>query len=443
MLKRLVICALALIMSVFLCSCPSSSDDLSSEEEISNQNGEESESGQSGESENSNMSSDIPTPVITPVSVMYFAYDQSPYAVMVGTCEDGAVVRAVTSDGQSVFSQSFYGWFSVRVKYSSGLETTLTQEIGGVRAEGETLYGKPPTRPGDAEGVVAGGNFQFFYEKCLRDFKRQNLPSESALNSLTNRIKTRVNELKNNGMNTKIIYIIAPSVISIYPELVPDEYAQGAGKTKRQLIIEAIRKGGAVAIDLDEVFTLHKYDELPLYYKTDSHWTEYGAFVAYRELFGIIKEDFPSAAPYDFDYFDWYSGYFKTGDMLNYLKMTSPVYLTPGFFDSDCLEYSFFRSMKTDVTGVERKRFKETGVYSEEVTYRHFIAANRPELPNAIVIRDSYGTQLTDLIAGNLNNTLFQKMWDYTYSVNNIVRYNADYVIYILSEWNADQALYG
>ncbi len=391
--------------------------------------------------EESSMETSSPD-TITPIKIMYCSYDQKPYAVIVGTCGEGAVVHASVADGQEIDSKSFYGWFSVRFKHTSGETVVLTQSINGVLSGGEAAYNGTPANPGKDEGIVAGNDSQFFYSKCLNDFMCTNLPSDGELQALTTRIKERIKGIEDAGLDTKIIYILAPSPIAIYPEAVPENYKQGQGKTRRVKVMDALRAAGATVIDLEGVFNEHKNDAQTIYYKTDSHWTEYAAFLAYTELFNVIKADFPDAAPYDYDYFNWYSGYFKTGDMLNYLKMTTPVYLTPGFFDSDCLEYSWFRDLSTDLTGVKRKRFDETGVYSEEVTAMNLVETKRSGLPNCIVIRDSYGTQLNDLIAGNMNVTYYQRMWDYTYNLGNIKRYEADYVIYILAEWNVGQVLY-
>ena len=415
---------------------------LSSEESAEASKEESSEESYTETSKEESSTENSSTEEKAPIEIMYCSYDQNPYAVIVGTCDNDAVIHASVSDGQEIDSKSFYGWFSIRFKYTSGKAVTLTQTVGGAPVEGNAVYNGTPITPGRDEGIVAGKDFQFFYSKCLNDYMCTNLPSNSELSALTERIEERIENIEDAGLNTKIIYIIAPSTISVYPEAVPDEYKQGEGDTRRRKIMDALKEAGATVIDLDGVFAEHKNDTQTIFYKTDSHWTEYAAFLAYTELFNAIKEDFPDAAPYDYDYFNWYSGYFKTGDMLNYLKMTTPVYLTPGFFDSDCLEYSWFRDLSTDVTGVKRKRFDETGVYSEEVTAMNLVNTNRDNLPNCIVIRDSYGTQMNDLISGNMNVTYLQRMWDYTYNLSNIQRYDADYVIYILSEWNVSQALY-
>ncbi len=374
--------------------------------------------------------------VYFPIKPKYCSYDQKPYAVAVGECHDGAVVTCTDENGNEYVTESFHGWFSIRFKYKSGCKLTVSQTVDGKDA-GSVVYSPRPQEPDNQTGIVAGKNGQFFYEKCLDDFMGKNLPSANSLEKLKNNSAKRLESLSAKGLDTKVIYMIVPSSITLYPECVPEEYVRYDGKTRRQLMMDALSESGATVIDLEDTFGKHKNDRQPIFYKTDSHWTEYGAFLAYTELFNIICEDFPAARPLAYDDFEWIEGFYKTGDMLNYLRMTSPVYLKPGFSDADCLEYSFFRTEANNVTGVQRRRFEETGVYSEEVTAKFVSDTGRSDYPNVLLIRDSYGTQLTDLIAGNSNVAYFQQMWDYTFNMNTVQKYDIDYVVYVVSEWNA------
>lgn len=424
---------------VVLSSCAGNDADASKEEDRSyavSSAEAVSADGSSEESEIIEENSEEPI-VYTEIKPKYCSYDQKPYAVAVGVCQDGATVRCVDGDGNEYVTESFHGWFSVRFKYASGTKLTLSQTLDGKEIGSEVSYSPRPNTPDGQTGIVAGKNGQFFYEKCLDDFMRKNLPSANTLESIKNNSKKRLESVASKGLDIKVVYMIVPSAITVYPECVPDEYEQGDGKTRRRLMMDALSESGAIVIDLEDTFALHKNDPRTVFYRTDSHWTEYGAFLAYTELFKIIAEDFPAAAPLAYDDFEWIEGFYKTGDMLNYLHMTSPVYLKPGFSDADCLEYCYFRTEANNVTGVQRRRFEETGVYSEDVTAKFVSDTGRSEYPNILLIRDSYGTQLTDLVAGNANVAYFQQMWDYTFNINTVTKYDIDYVVYVVSEWNA------
>ena len=422
---------------IILSSCGENPNDVSSKEESSYADSVSEEPSFEEVSKEESSETSIEEIVYTPIKPKYCSYDQKPYAVAVGECQDGATVICTDDEGNEYVTESFHGWFSVRFSYKTGTSLTLTQTLDGKEIGESVIYSPRPNTPDGQTGIVAGMNGQFFYEKCLDDFMGKNLPSSGELEKIKSNSSKRLEKIAQNGLDTKIIYIIAPSSITVYPECVPEEYAGYGGKTRRQLMMEAFEESGAIVIDLEDTFEKHKNDEQTIFYKTDSHWTEYGAFLAYTELFNIISEDFPLAKPLEYDGFEWIEGFYKTGDMLNYLRMTSPVYLKPGFSDADCLEYSYFRTEANNVTGVQRRRFEETGVYSEDVTAKFISDTKRSDYPNILLIRDSYGTQLTDLVAGNSNVAYFQKMWDYTFNINTVVNYDIDYVVYVVSEWNA------
>ena len=66
------------------------------------------------------------------------------------------------------------------------------------------------------------------------------------------------------------------------------------------------------------------------------------------------------------------------------------------------------------------------------------IQTNRPELPSALVMRDSYSSQLYDILAERFDTTWYKSMWDYTFSNNEMKQKKPDYIIYILVERNID-----
>ena len=72
---------------------------------------------------------------------------------------------------------------------------------------------------------------------------------------------------------------------------------------------------GVHTFDLTALFEAHKNDEYKLYWKTDSHWTDYGAYLAYEALFDYISEAFPAAAPRQFSEFTWQEDYYYGGDI--------------------------------------------------------------------------------------------------------------------------------
>ena len=465
MKKIFIILALLLfVSSALLAACEEnqsqSSDDISSESEYvsdefdtSSQNSAvSSESTSTVTSDTSDSTSsevsekpemvapDDPKPSEPPkdysLSVTACSFADKPYFALVGKCAQGATVTGEIN-GEKFVTKSYKGIFSLRLKCTEkSVDVKISQTVDGV-AVGEAInYTAVPTTPGsDMWPVVAGHDMQFFFQKMLPDFQGTNLPSEQTLAELTRRISIRTSQLQSLTPDAEIIYVIVPSTMTVYPELVPDIYTP-ASTTKLDLVSEALKNGGATVIDLKTTFAQHKNDEMPLYYKLDSHWTDYGAFVAYTELFDHIAEKFPEAKPRTIDQFNWYGKDYQSGDMSYYLGMSK----------YGIREYSYYRTFKIEVpygaTYVNRYVSADKLTYSDDVTYERILTTKDRTLPTAIVMRDSYSTQMYDILAERLYRTYYSGMWNYTWDNSQIDRVKPDYVIYLLAEWNIDSILY-
>ncbi|MBQ8895725.1 MAG: hypothetical protein IJY88_02910 [Clostridia bacterium] len=366
------------------------------------------------------------------------SFSEKPYFVIVGKCAEGATVTG-EANGETVSSKSYKGWYSVRLKCSGKTaDVKLTQTVDGKQV-GEALEYriKPVTPSADMWPVVAGGDFQFFFQKMLPDFKGENLPKKLHLDNLEIRIKNRLKAMREVNPDSEIVYLLVPSAMSVYPELVPSQYKQASGDTKYDLIVKQLEAGGATVIDLKGAFAKHKNDELPLYYKLDSHWSDYGAFVAYTELFNHISKSFPEAAPRGFDEFNWNEKYRASGDMTYYLQMSQ----------TKIQEYTYYRTFKdsvpSSITGVPRYVSENKLTYHDAMTYENNVGTGNSKLPKCLVMRDSYSTQMYDILAERTSSTHYLGMWNYTWDKAYIQREAPDYVIYIVAEWNLDAVLNG
>jgi hypothetical protein len=371
------------------------------------------------------------------ISLEAASFSEKPYFALVGRCSEGAIVKG-EANGETVTSKSYHGWYSLRLKCTGkNVDVKISQEVDGNQV-GETLeYRIKPTTPGsEMWPTVTGGDFQFFFQKMLPDFQGKNVPSAGVLNNLSARVKIHLESLRKVNPDAEIIYMIVPSSMTTYPELVPSQYAQATGETKLDKTMAAIVRGGGTVIDLKSIFAEHKNDEMPLYYKLDSHWSDYGAYVAYNALFEHISEKFPEAAPRPESDFNWNEGYYNSGDMAYYLAMSQ----------SKIKEYSYYRTFKdkvpASVTAFNRYDSATSLTYSDEMTYENTIVTGNDKLPNCIVMRDSYSTQMYDILAERMNRTVYCGMWGYGWNNWLINSEKPDYVIYLIAEWNIDSVLY-
>ena len=236
-----------------------------------------------------------------------------------------------------------------------------------------------------------------------------------------------------------MICLLVPSPMTVYPEQVPEELAvQGGGTSKFDQISELLEGAGAKVIDLRSTFEEHRDDEFPLYYNFDSHWTEYGAYLGYVELYDYISDKYPDAVPRKIDEFTWSWGYYSYGDMPYYFDIC---------YGGKVYEYTIKRQMnfETDpeVGRISSQRYTRRDslayrAYSNEVVNGGSYYTGRENLPSIFVYRNSYGAQMFDLLLDRSNQATINPIFTYAYNFAQIKRAEPDYVIYIMTEWDFD-----
>jgi len=148
--------------------------------------------------------------------------------------------------------------------------------------------------------VVLGREGWFYYDNradgiSLMDFCGQAPFRESELRMIVEKI-TNINRFcEERGILFKTV--VAPNKHTIYPEFLPLDIKNRQGPSTRldQLKNALIRKKlGSVLIDLRPTLVFNKgMKPYPLYYLTDTHWNQMGAFIAYMEIMKNLLLRFP------------------------------------------------------------------------------------------------------------------------------------------------------
>lgn len=87
--------------------------------------------------------------------------------------------------------------------------------------------------------------------------------------------------LKEAVAQAEVYLMLAPTASYVYAEKLPE----GAPINSQQDTITQIYESAeCIPVPLSEAFLSLKDEKEPLYYRTDHHWTSYGAYIAYREF---------------------------------------------------------------------------------------------------------------------------------------------------------------
>src|SRR5262245_11466594 len=120
-----------------------------------------------------------------------------------------------------------------------------------------------------------------------------------------------------------IVYIIVltPEKHSIYPEFLPDAQGHAHGPTAADLLAEVVRSDPNMNVLVLREALLTRKGERQLYFRTDTHWNDEGAYVGYRALVERLASRFPQVRPLDRDDFDRGMVTTFTGDLSRILHL--------------------------------------------------------------------------------------------------------------------------
>jgi hypothetical protein len=226
---------------------------------------------------------------------------------------------------------------------------------------------------------------------------------------------------KASGIDTKLVYLIAPNSLTVYPETATDAMIAKKVSDSSRLqqfveLVKARKDDDILIIDLAE-FIKSKKDLGKLYYQTDTHWNTFGAYFGYYELMTVIYGDcgIKGTIPYELDRFSVYQNVQGSGDLCNFLGINNNVineYVT--YCTAD---FTLTASAGTDSIGSVVMR---TGNSS---------------LPKAVVMRDSFGAALINFVSEHFNEITFMPP-GHDVDTDIITATVPDYFIQVLVERN-------
>lgn len=152
--------------------------------------------------------------------------------------------------------------------------------------------------------VLVGNNdwLIFTAESSLDDY--QNLFSFADEKLVSIQQKLAVLQGKLAERNAILMVVIVPNKETIYPEIVPDEIVKFPGPSRLERLSAYLEQNGpAVLLDLRPIL-LQARSERDIYYKTDTHWNDYGVYLAYQAILQELNKKYPQLRPYPLESFD-------------------------------------------------------------------------------------------------------------------------------------------
>lgn len=185
------------------------------------------------------------------------------------------------------FPQRFDDYFNDHF----GLRTLLLRLNTNV---GALLLGRLPSNR-----VILGKDDWLFYagEESLELYANKRPLSGAQLDDARESLAARVRRAKQLGAG--YVFVVAPDKHSIYPEYMPRFLARRGGPSQLDQLLAVTKPAGLPVVDLRPALLRGKADGL-VYYKDDTHWTDWGAYLGYRTL--MAAQPLPDVPVLQLDY---------------------------------------------------------------------------------------------------------------------------------------------
>jgi alginate O-acetyltransferase complex protein AlgJ len=207
--------------------------------------------------------------------------------------------------------------------------------------------------------------------------------------------------------NIRFLFVIAPHKASIYPEYVPDTFKKVSPETRCDQLVKYLKENTQIDfVDLrPDLIAAKKLG--PLYFKTDTHWTRLGAFIAYSTITTKLSQYFPAIKPLNFDQLTAIPGVEYEGDLAQLIAVHR--------FITD--RYTEYRPKDGYAWQLSSHPSAGKSRYISRDYIKPFASEMRDSnLPTAYIVRDSFMCYLQPFLSQDFRRAYFD--WNPKYGFN-------------------------
>lgn len=196
------------------------------------------------------------------------------------------------------------------------------------------------------------------------------------------------------------LFLIAPNKSTIYPEKMPGNIRKVRNFSRMDQLMAYLKTYSKVPVlDVRKALRRAK-EEYPVYTRTDTHWSEYGAYIAYREVIEFISRWFKEAEPFPLQLSRFRIGMknWSGGDLAEMLSLHREV------LREDVVRLQAKPPLETRYNGGSLGRI--TPLVREGYT-----GCPTAPLPNILMVHDSFYKKLKPYFSASFSRVLY--IWDW------------------------------
>jgi hypothetical protein len=226
------------------------------------------------------------------------------------------------------------------------------------------------------------------------DYRSGRLFNPAQLERWVNIYKERQEWLAKRGIHYLIV--VAPNKHTVYPEFLPDQYNRINPISRTDQLMQALTAAGVEALDLRPVMAEVKTKALA-YYRTDTHWTTFGAFAGYVQIMKTLAKWFPRFEP----------------DIRGNFDITISPDLNGGLASMLALSDLFPEERVSFIPQTPRRAVESTDPNFKRSNFQPSVVMETgdSDLPKAVIIRDSFAHELVPFLSEHFSRALY--LWPY------------------------------
>ena len=323
-------------------------------------------------------------------------------------------------------------YFYIEVNAAEPSEVSLYATAPGKAESEKTTVQITPQN--EDKPVFGGRNSRIFYSPTL-GFMWGNEADLSSLDALSSFIcnKTVPDIQKATGKETKIIYAIIPDPATAYKseqrQYIADALPYNFTSAMESFVskIDGCHKD-VYAIDLLSVMRAHLDDRI--YFSTDTHYTEFGAYYAYLEIMKAVRKSYPEAKVRTVENGDYTVEYIDVngGDLCGMVGLAMRE-VVPFFIANFEDTGTYYVSKRND--GIKSAGFGPSN-------WERNSSLSDSSNPTAYFLGDSYGCYILPFIGANFSKVWTNEgvLWSYAIDKNILEQNKPDYVILLVCQRN-------
>lgn len=273
--------------------------------------------------------------------------------------------------------------------------------------------------PVSIKAIVGKQGWFFMSGEEIKTFNGTSLFTPDQLVTIKNELLRRKKIIEQN--NGKFIFGIIPNKSNVYPEYMPEHIVRSNKGYGKQLL-NFLKESNFPVIDFyTPLIKAKKYHDV--YFHTDNHWNDFGAFIATNEILKEIKKTNLSVNELDTLEYPVKIKKDKPGNIANMFSIENQI-----------TEWNYVPHRKEGFKTIEKKQNKYKPIdgfpYPKEYEITRF--SSNDSLPTILVIRDSFGKNLIPYLSEQSKKCVaIYDGWHYALN-NNIIKEEKPQIVLLL-----------